>query len=97
MQARRAEAEMIFRRVGITFAVYGDKDEGGVGNERLIPFDLMPRIIPAQEWAQHGARAGAARDRAQPLHPRCVPRAGHPPAGIVPTDQVCKTPSSAPR
>ena len=30
MQARRAEAEMIFRRVGITFAVYGDKDEGGV-------------------------------------------------------------------
>ncbi|MCB1973039.1 MAG: circularly permuted type 2 ATP-grasp protein, partial [Burkholderiaceae bacterium] len=52
MQARRAEAEMIFRRVGITFAVYGDKDEGGVGNERLIPFDLVPRIIPAQEWAR---------------------------------------------
>ena len=51
-QARRAEAEMIFRRVGITFAVYGDKDEGGVGNERLIPFDLVPRIIPAQEWAR---------------------------------------------
>ena len=49
MQARRAEAEMIFRRVGITFAVYGDKDEGGAGNERLIPFDLVPRIIPAHE------------------------------------------------
>ena len=51
MQARRAEAEMIFRRVGITFAVYGDKDEDGSGAERLIPFDLIPRIIPAQEWA----------------------------------------------
>ena len=51
MQARRAEAEMIFRRVGITFAVYGAKDEGGAGNERLIPFDLIPRIIPAHEWA----------------------------------------------
>jgi len=51
MQARRAEAEMIFRRVGITFAVYGDKDEDGAGSERLIPFDLIPRIIPAQEWA----------------------------------------------
>lgn len=50
MQARQAEAEMIFRRVGITFAVYGEKDESGAGTERLIPFDLIPRIIPAQEW-----------------------------------------------
>ncbi|MCX7232079.1 MAG: circularly permuted type 2 ATP-grasp protein [Burkholderiales bacterium] len=52
MQARRAEAAMIFRRVGITFAVYGDKDEDGAGTERLIPFDLIPRIIPAHEWAR---------------------------------------------
>jgi len=52
MQARRAEAEMIFRRVGITFAVYGAKDEDGAGTERLIPFDLIPRIIPAHEWAR---------------------------------------------
>ena len=50
MLARREEAEMIFRRVGITFAVYGDKDESGSGTERLIPFDLIPRIIPAREW-----------------------------------------------
>lgn len=35
---RRAEAEVIFRRVGITFAVYGAKDEDGVGTERLIPW-----------------------------------------------------------
>jgi len=52
MQARRAEAEMIFRRVGITFAVYGAKDEDGAGSERLIPFDLIPRIIPAHEWSR---------------------------------------------
>jgi uncharacterized circularly permuted ATP-grasp superfamily protein len=52
MRARRDEAEMIFRRVGITFAVYGDKDEDGAGTERLIPFDLIPRIIPANEWAE---------------------------------------------
>jgi uncharacterized circularly permuted ATP-grasp superfamily protein len=51
MQSRRSEAEMIFRRVGITFAVYGAKDEDGAGTERLIPFDLIPRIIPKQEWA----------------------------------------------
>ena len=51
MRDRREEAEMIFRRVGITFAVYGDKDSGE-GTERLIPFDLIPRIIPAHEWRE---------------------------------------------
>jgi uncharacterized circularly permuted ATP-grasp superfamily protein len=51
MRSRREEAEVIFRRVGITFAVYGEKDEDGAGTERLIPFDLIPRIIPAHEWA----------------------------------------------
>ena len=56
MQARREEAEVIFRRVGITFAVYGDKDEDDSGTERLIPFDLIPRIIPAHEW--HDMEAG---------------------------------------
>ncbi|PHV07229.1 hypothetical protein CSQ96_11845 [Janthinobacterium sp. BJB412] len=45
---KRAEADLSFRRVGITFAVYGD----GAGTERLIPFDTIPRIIPAPEWAQ---------------------------------------------
>lgn len=52
MQSRRDEAEVIFRRVGITFAVYGAKDEDGSGTERLIPFDLIPRVIPAQEWRE---------------------------------------------
>jgi uncharacterized circularly permuted ATP-grasp superfamily protein len=50
MRDRRDEAEMIFRRVGITFAVYGAKDEDGAGTERLIPFDLIPRVIPSHEW-----------------------------------------------
>ena len=50
MRSRREEAEMIFRRVGITFAVYGAKDDDGAGTERLIPFDLIPRVIPADEW-----------------------------------------------
>ena len=50
MRSRRHEAEMIFRRVGITFAVYGAKDEDGAGTERLIPFDLIPRVIPKHEW-----------------------------------------------
>jgi uncharacterized circularly permuted ATP-grasp superfamily protein len=45
---KRVEADLIFRRVGITFAVYGNN----AGTERLIPFDIIPRIIPAAEWAQ---------------------------------------------
>ena len=52
MRSRREEAEMIFRRVGITFAVYGAKDEDGSGTERLIPFDLIPRVIPSHEWIE---------------------------------------------
>jgi len=43
---KRGEAERAFHRVGITFAVYGED----AGTERLIPFDLVPRIIPADEW-----------------------------------------------
>ena len=42
----QSEADFLFRRVGITFNVYGD-DEGA---ERLIPFDLIPRIISEKEW-----------------------------------------------
>ena len=39
---KRREADLLFHRVGITFAVYGDEE----GSERLIPFDTIPRIIP---------------------------------------------------
>jgi uncharacterized circularly permuted ATP-grasp superfamily protein len=43
---RRREAEVLFRRIGITFAVYGEAD----AQERLIPFDVLPRILGAAEW-----------------------------------------------
>ncbi|MHA6325992.1 circularly permuted type 2 ATP-grasp protein [Roseivivax sp. CAU 1753] len=43
---KQSEAEALFRRVGITFAVYG---EGG-DPERLIPFDMFPRVFTADEW-----------------------------------------------
>jgi len=43
---KRREADLLFHRVGITFAVYGDKR----GHERLIPFDIVPRVIPRTEW-----------------------------------------------
>ena len=43
---RRREAELLFRRIGITFAVYGEADS----QERLIPFDVIPRILAGEEW-----------------------------------------------
>lgn len=46
LQDKRAEAEIAFHRVGITFAVYGEAS----GTERLIPFDIVPRVFPADEW-----------------------------------------------
>ncbi len=46
IQQKQREADTLFTRLGITFAVYGD--EGGV--ERSIPFDIIPRIIRAQAW-----------------------------------------------
>jgi uncharacterized circularly permuted ATP-grasp superfamily protein len=45
---KRAEADALFHRVGITFAVYGQEE----GAERLIPFDIVPRVLPADEWLQ---------------------------------------------
>ncbi|WP_250469365.1 circularly permuted type 2 ATP-grasp protein [Caballeronia sp. GAFFF2] len=47
---KRAEADLNFRRVGITFAVYGTSDTSGSIPERTIPFDVIPRIFPADEW-----------------------------------------------
>src|SRR5712675_1941515 len=46
LEYRRQEAELLFRRIGITFAVYGDSE----AQERLIPFDVIPRIMSAKEW-----------------------------------------------
>jgi uncharacterized circularly permuted ATP-grasp superfamily protein len=45
-QMKQAEAEALFRRIGITFAVYG---EGG-DPDRLIPFDMFPRVFTQGEW-----------------------------------------------
>ncbi len=81
---KRVEADLMFRRVGITFAVYGSE----AGTERLIPFDIIPRIIPAVEWEilQQGLR-----QRVQALnlfihdiyHEQNIVR-----AGVMPSEQV---------
>ena len=50
---KREEAERAFHRVGITFAVYGEES----GTERLIPFDIVPRIIPGRRMGRCSSAA----------------------------------------
>ena len=84
MAARRLEADLNFRRIGITFTMAGDAD----GTERLIPFDLIPRVIPAAEW-QRLDQGLKQRVRALNMfihdiyHDHDIVR-----AGIVPAEQV---------
>jgi uncharacterized circularly permuted ATP-grasp superfamily protein len=46
-KAKRKEAEVLFRRMGITFLVYGTAESV----ERLIPFDIIPRVLTQEEWS----------------------------------------------
>lgn len=48
LRKKSADAEAFFRRTGITFNVYGQSE----ADERLIPFDIVPRIISAREWSR---------------------------------------------
>src|SRR5262245_55076730 len=61
LKLRQNEAEAIFRKIGITFSVYG---EGG-DPERLIPFDLIPRVFGASEWRR---LSQGVRQRARALN-----------------------------
>ncbi|MGB7991374.1 MAG: circularly permuted type 2 ATP-grasp protein [Candidatus Methylophosphatis roskildensis] len=83
---KRAEADTLFHRVGITFAVYGEEE----GTERLIPFDIVPRILPAAEW---NVLSAGLRQRVKTLnlflhdiyHEQEILKAGR-----VPADHVLK-------
>ena len=51
LKRRQQSAEVTFRQLGITFAVYGDED----ASERIIPFDIVPRVFLADEWSRLSA------------------------------------------
>lgn len=88
LEYRRQEAELLFRRIGITFAVYGDT----AAQERLIPFDVVPRIISSGEWA---ILERGLRQRVQAInmflrdiyHDREILQ-----AGLIPKDLVYQNP-----
>jgi len=81
---KRREADLLFHRVGITFAVYGDD----AGAERLIPFDTIPRVIPKDEW---DGLAKGLRQRVAALN-RFLHDVYHGQeilkAGVIPAEQV---------
>lgn len=81
---RRREADLLFHRAGITFTLYGDEQD----TERLIPFDIIPRSIPASEWSliERGCiqRVNALNlFLADIYHDQRIIK-----AGIIPADQV---------
>ncbi len=84
LRRRQSEADLLFRRLGITFAVYG---EGG-DPERLIPFDLIPRVLGHDEWTR---LAGGLKQRVKALnafirdiyHDQEILKAGRIPADLV--------------
>ena len=88
LASRREQADLLFRRIGITFAVYGDKE----ATERLIPFDIVPRLISKDEWGRL-ERGIIQRVRALNLfladiyHRREILR-----AGVVPSELVFQNP-----
>lgn len=81
---KRKAADVAFHRAGITFAVYGEANS----QERLIPFDIIPRIIPAHEWLH---LADGLRQRVKALnaflhdiyHDQEILKAGIIPAGQI--------------
>src|SRR5829696_833061 len=90
--ARRSQAELFFRKLGITFAVYGDNES----TERLIPFDIIPRVLTMSEWA--GLERGL-KQRVRALNAFLADVYGPQEsikAGIVPADLVYQNPHYRP-
>ena len=89
LASRRAQAEYMFRRIGITFGVYGDKDAA----ERLIPFDIVPRLISRGGMAQARGRPRATRAGAQPVPQGCLRPARHSQGeSIIPPELIVRNP-----
>jgi uncharacterized circularly permuted ATP-grasp superfamily protein len=89
---RKAEAEVFFRRIGITFNVYGDS----AGAERLIPFDMFPRVLTNGEWRR---LAAGLEQRVRALNAFVADAYGEREivkAGVVPEDLILHNPAFQP-
>ena len=92
LDSRREQAELLFRRIGITFQVYGEHAE----TERLIPFDILPRILSRSEWTRL-ERGLIQRVKALNMFLKDIYGAGEAVrAGIIPADLIYQNPSYCP-
>jgi uncharacterized circularly permuted ATP-grasp superfamily protein len=92
LKQRRLEAELFFRRGGITFAVYGDTQ----GEERIIPYDIVPRVLARAEWER---LSKGLEQRVKTLNLYLADIYGKQDAikaGIVPPDLVWQNPAYRP-
>ena len=92
LERRRLEAELFYRRGGVTFAVYGDNQ----GEERIIPFDIIPRILSSTEWTK---LSKGLEQRVRALNMYLADIYGKQTivkAGIVPEDLVWRNPAFRP-
>ncbi len=110
LASRRAHAELMFRRIGITFDVYGEKD----ATERLIPFDIIPRMLAAlgvdagwkPAWSSASRRSTASSPTSTARRRSCGRRdpgragltnrisAPHDRGSACPTTSTCTSPAS---
>ena len=92
LKQRWIEAELFFRRGGITFAVYGDTQ----GEERIIPYDIVPRVLARAEW-ERLAKGLEQRVKTLNLYLADIYGAQNAiKAGIVPPDLVWQNPAYRP-
>ena len=92
LETRRQQAEYLFRRIGITFAVYGAE----TSLERLIPFDILPRILTRSEWLRLEA---GLKQRVRTLNLLLADLYGAGEilkAGIIPDELVYRNPAYRP-
>ncbi len=92
LDRRRMEAELFYRRGGITFAVYGDAQ----GEERIIPFDIIPRILSSAEWS---VLSKGLEQRVRALNLYLADIYGQQrilKAGVVPEEMVWRNPAFRP-
>jgi len=92
LDQRLSEAELLFRRIGITFAVYGDTRS----EERIIPFDVIPRILTGSEW---GRLANGLEQRVKAINAFLTDIYGNQEiikAGIMPPELIFANPAFRP-
>ena len=91
LRRRQDAAELAFRQIGITFAVYGEEEAA----ERIIPFDILPRVFSPREW---GALTRGLEQRVEAINAFLRDIYGERRIlkdGVIPADLILRNPQFA--